>query len=307
MSAVTTETPTTPWAAYAGLTLTALFWAGNAVLARGVVGDIPPVALSFWRWVLALVVLLPFGLPSLYRQRRILRRHWRRMLLLAALSVGVFNTLLYLAALTTTAVNIALINANLPVVVALLAWLILGMPIRGAQGIGIGLALGGMLVIVTRAAPGNLVDLAFRPGDLIMLAAVLSWSLYTVLMRRDPIPLNPLGFLTAQILFGLPVILPFYLLELALAGGFTPQWHHLPAIGYVAVFAGILAFTFWNYGTRRVGPPRAAMFMYLIPVFAALLAWLLLGERLEAYHAAGGLLILAGLWLATRAPATGGH
>lgn len=302
-----TDAPAPPWTAYAGLTLTALFWAGNAVLARGVAGEIPPVALSFWRWVLALAVLLPFGLPRVYRQRQVLRRHWRSMLLLAALSVGAFNTLLYLAAQTTTAINIALLNATLPIIVALLAWLVLRMPVEARQGWGIALALAGMLLIVTRAEITNLTGLAFRPGDLIMLCAITSWAFYTVLMRRQALPLDPLAFLTAQIAFGLPVILPFYLLELALVGGFTLQAEHLPAIGYVAVFAGILAYAFWNYGTRRVGPPRAAMFMYLVPVFAALLAGVLLDERLQGFHAAGGALILAGLWLATRSPTLRRH
>ena len=113
-------------------------------------------------------------------------------------------------------------------------------------------------------------------------------------------PLHALTFLTAQIALGLTVILPFYLLELALGGGFEPQPRVLAVIGYVAVFPGLLAYAFWNHGVARVGPARAAMFIYLVPVFAAVLAVAFLGDRLQPFHAVGGGLSLVGLWLATR-------
>ncbi|WP_435103832.1 DMT family transporter [Arhodomonas sp. AD133] len=288
--------------AYAGLVLTALFWAGNAVLARGVVDVIPPVALSFWRWALALLIVLPVGIGPLRRDWPVVRRNWRRMLLVAGLSVGLFNTLLYLAADSTTALNLTLINATMPILVALLAWPVLGARPRPAQAGGIACALAGIVTIVAGGRLAALLALSFRPGDLIMVGAVSAWALFSVLLRRRPLPMSAAGFLTAQILFGLPLILPAYLLELALVGGFdlTPALT-LPFV-YVAVFPGLLAYAFWNHGVARVGPSRAAMFIYLVPVFAAGLAFLLLGESLAAYHAVGGALILAGLYLATRVP-----
>ncbi len=288
------------WHAYLGLTLTALFWAGNAVVARGVVGEIPPLALSFWRWALAFVLLLPFGLPRVLRQREVVRQRWGSLLALAAFSVGAFNTLLYLSAQTTTAVNITLINSTIPVVVALLAWVILGDRIRPIQAIGILLALGGMLVIVAKGRWQTLAGLEFQPGDLIMIAAVSSWGLFSVLLRRQAVPLDPLAFLTVQVGMGVLVILPFYLLDLMLSGGFTMRMGLLPPFIYVAVFPGLLAYAFWNFGVHRVGPSKAAMFMYLNPVFAAFLAFFFLGEKLTAFHLVGGLLILAGLYLTTR-------
>ncbi|MDZ7810105.1 MAG: DMT family transporter [Arhodomonas sp.] len=120
-------------------------------------------------------------------------------------------------------------------------------------------------------------------------------------MRKHPIPVSPQVFLTGQILFGIPVILPFYLIELALVGGFSMRPALVLPFLYVAVFPGLLAFTFWNYGVSRVGPSRSAMFIYLLPVFAAGLAWAILGEGLSGFHAVGGVLILIGLYLATQA------
>ena len=288
------------WRAYGGLMLTALFWAGNAVVARGVVGEIPPLALSFWRWALALAFLLPFGLPRVLRQWHVVRQRWRSLLALAAFSVGAFNTLLYLAAQTTTAVNITLFNSTIPVVVALLAWVILGERVRPVQILGIALALFGMLVIVGRGEWRTFADFSFQPGDLIMVGAVCSWGLFSVLLRRQAVPLDPLAFLTMQVALGVMLIFPCYLLELATSGGFAMRPGLVPPFLYVAIFPGLIAYACWNYGVHRVGPARAAMFMYLNPLFAAVLAWFFLGERLRGFHLAGGALILAGLYLTTQ-------
>lgn len=289
------------WLAYGGLVLTPLFWAGNAVVARGAVDHIPPMSMSFWRWVLALAILLPVGLPGAWRQRRLIREHWGSMLALATFSVAAFNSLLYIAAVTTTATNIALINATIPIMVALLAWLLLGDRTRPIQAIGILLALLGILAVVGRGELATFTELRTQPGDLWMVGAVFSWGLFSVLLRRQAVPLPALTFLTVQIALGTLVILPFYLIDLLfISGGFELHRGTAVPLLYFAIFPGILAYAFWNHGVHKVGPARAAMFMYLTPVFAAVMAGIFLGERLSLFHLVGGLLILAGLFLATR-------
>lgn len=289
-----------PGWAYLGLVLTTLFWAGNAVVARATAGEVPPFALSFWRWVLALLVVLPFGLPHVLAAGEVIRRHWRRLFGLAALSVGAYNTLLYLAAQTTSAVNITLVNSTIPVVIALLAWLLMGARVTRWQLLGIAAALAGMLAIISRGEPAVLVGMEFHPGDLIMVAAVIIWGLYSVLIGKYRLPLHPLGLLTVLILGGLPLILPFYLWELSQRGGFQLTARLMPAFGYLGLFPSVLAYLFWNHGIKVIGPSRAGIFIYLMPVFAAGLASVFLGERLQGFHALGGLLILIGLYLATR-------
>jgi drug/metabolite transporter (DMT)-like permease len=300
---VSGKTSRTLWLAYAGLILTPLFWAGNAVVGRSVVDTIPPLSLAFWRWVLALVILIPLGLPGILRQWPVIRQRWPSMLLLATFSVSAFNTLLYLAAETTTALNITLINSTIPVMVALLAWLILGDRIRRLQAGGIGLALLGILITVSRGDWQTFTELAFQPGDLLMVTAVFSWGLYSVLLRSQAVPLEPMAFLTVQVALGILVVLPFYLLDLVFfSGGFSVQPGVIPPLLYVAIFPGVLAYAFWNNGVHRVGPAGAAMFMYLTPVFAVALAGLFLGERLNSSHLTGGILIFFGLVLTTRQP-----
>lgn len=289
--------------AYTGLVLTPLFWAGNAVVARGVVDEIPPTSLAFWRWVLALVIILPFGIRGVRKEWAVIRDHWHRILVLALFSVTAFNTLLYLAATTTTAINIALINSTIPIMVALLAFLLLGERTRAIQGLGIAVALAGMLLVIGQGTLGRLVGLSFSVGDLVMVTAVASWGVFSVLLRRLSVPVKSLTFLTMQIALGTAVLAPIYLVDLVFfSGGFQLSRTTLPPLVYVAIFPGILAYAFWNYGVLNVGPAKSAMFMYLTPVFAAVLAWVFLGEVLGWYHLAGGGLILVGLWLTTRNP-----
>ena len=290
-----------PGLAYVGLVLTPLFWAGNAVVARGAVENIPPLSMSFWRWIIALAILLPFGLPGIWRHRQIIRQRFGSMLALATFSVAAFNSLLYFAATTTTATNIALINATIPIFVALLAWVLLGDRTRPVQAFGIALAITGIVTVVARGELSVLTSLQAQPGDLIMVLAVFSWGLFSVLLRRQAVPLPALTFLTTQILLGTLVILPFYLTDLFFfAGGFELSQDTALPLLYFAIFPGILAYGFWNHGVHQIGPARAAIFMYLTPVFASVLAGIFLDESLGAYHIVGGLLILAGLLLATQ-------
>ncbi|GHD49649.1 EamA domain-containing membrane protein RarD [Marinobacter persicus] len=288
--------------AYFGLVVTPLFWAGNAVVARGTVESIPPLSMSFWRWVIALAVLLPIGLPGIWRQRAVIRQHLGSMLALATFSVAAFNSLLYYAAVTTTATNIALINATIPIFVALLAWLLLGDRTRPIQALGIVLAILGIITVVARGKLSVLTSLQAQPGDLIMVAAVFCWGLFSVLLRRQAVPLPPLTFLTVQIALGTLVILPFYLADFVFfSGGFELSRQTAWPLLYFALFPGILAYGFWNHGVHTIGPARAAIFMYLTPVFASILAGIFLGEALGVAHVVGGVLILVGLLLATRA------
>jgi drug/metabolite transporter (DMT)-like permease len=185
--------------------------------------------------------------------------------------------------------------------VALLALLILGDKMRPLQVAGIGIALVGMVIVVSRGSLESLTDMAFQPGDLIMVVAVFCWGLFSVLLRRQSVPLTPVTFLTVQVALGVLVILPFYLTDLLLfSGGFELTRELVPTFLYVAIFPGILAYAFWNNGVRKLGPPKAAVFMYLTPVYGALLAGFFLGESLSLFHLVGGALILVGLIMTTR-------
>lgn len=284
---------------YAVMLLPILFWAGNAVLGRAVVGEIPPFTLSFWRWTGAALILLPIGLPRLLAQRERLRGRWPLLVALAVTSVAAYNTLLYLALQTTTAINAMLVGCSMPVVILALSWAWLGETIRPRQWAGVLLSLVGVIVVIARGDLAVLRGLQFQPGDAWMTVAVLSWAVYSVMLRRHPTGLDPLALLTLLVLLGLPFIAPLYLWELAQGKVWQPAPHTLAVMAYVAVLPSVAAYYLWNQGVARLGPATAGLYTNLMPVATAVLAVLFLGESFRWFHAAGLVTIFLGIWLAT--------
>ncbi|MBY0429587.1 MAG: DMT family transporter [Rhodospirillales bacterium] len=290
---------------YLLMLLPPLFWAGNAVVGRYAMGAMPPVALSFWRWVLGLMLLLPFGLPRLMRQKHLLRPHWKLLVVLSATSIAAYNTLLYTALTTTTAINATLVSTTLPLSIIALSWLWLGEKLSPMQATGLVVSLAGVLTVIARGDPAVLAALELRQGDLVVLAAVASWGIYSVLLRKHPTGIDPIAMLTILVAIGVVLILPFYLWELTVVGGFTPTFPVLAVITYVAIFPSALAYYFWNRGIAALGTNLAGQFTYLLPMFTAVLATVFLGEAFRWFHSAGLVLIFSGIWLAThgrRAP-----
>ncbi len=288
--------------AWAGLAAAILFWAGNALIGRAFADVIPPFALGFWRWTLALLLLLPWVARPLWRARQRLSAAGWRLVLLTVLGVVGYNSLLYTAAQNTPAINITLLNTCVPLAIYLGAGLLLReWPPRHAW-FGMALAAGGLLWLIAKGDPDNLLALRFSSGDLVMLLAVFDWALYSLLYKRwaPDFGLPPLVLLGAQMIIGVPILLPLYLDEWQQLGGFALTPANLSAIGYVAVFASLAAYLAWSYGLTVLGPARAGLTTYLMPVYAALLGYLLLGESLQPFHWVGGAAIFAGLLLAAR-------
>jgi drug/metabolite transporter (DMT)-like permease len=281
---------------YLILSLAPLCWAGNIVLARGVVDLIPPAAFAFWRWSLAAVLVLPFTWRRLAADRRTLMRGWKLLLLLSVLGISSFNALLYTAVHTTTAINGALIQTSMPAVIVVLTLLLYRERVSPRQMTGIALCIVGAGLIVLRGDLRTLVDMGFATGDLLMVIAVICYGLYSVLLRRRP-AIHPLSFLSATFVLGAVGLLPVYLLEIAITGGFTLTREVALSILFVALFPSIVAYFCWNKGVERVGPNRAGLFINLIPVFASMLSTALLAESIQGFHAAGMTLIAGGMAL----------
>ncbi|HTN50690.1 MAG TPA: DMT family transporter [Burkholderiaceae bacterium] len=278
-----------------------LFWAGNAVVARALVGIFPPLSLSFARWALALLIVLPFTLRGLRAAWPSLRGRWAVVLAISALGVGCYNSLQYLALQTSTAVNATLIGASAPIASLLVGAAFFGSAVRRVQWLGAALSLAGVLLVIARGDPMNLARMHLDRGDLIMLAATLAWSVYTWLLRtrRPPVPAAP--FLTLQMALGAVMILPFALLEYAVTGQTAaPTAGNLAALLYVALLPSLVAYFCWDRGVARAGAILPMYFVNLTPVFAGLLSYFILGEAIGLHHLVGGVLIIAGIHLANR-------
>ena len=279
--------------------LTTLFWSGNFVLARFVRLDVPPVGLSFWRWLVAAVLLLPFIWRDMRGHWPLVRDNLWLVLALALFGVTSFNTLIYLGVQTTTASNAVLLQSVMPLVIIVLSRLLLRTRVTAAQSVGILVSLAGVLVIVTRGDLSLLLGLHLVQGDLLVLTAVFTCGLYSVLLRWLPPGLGGLPLLGYTITFGVLLIAPVYAWEIGTGPAMRLNWVTVNSVLYVAVFPSLLAYLFWNRAVNEVGPNRAGQFIHLMPVFGSLLSAVFLDERLYLYHLTGILLVAIGLLLAT--------
>ena len=285
---------------YVLLFLTMLFWSGNAVIGRGIVGTVPPVGLGFWRWTVALAVLLPFGLGPLWAARHSLLKAWPVIMALSVLGVTVFNTLYYLALTSTTASNSTLVSSTAPAVIPLVAWIAYRERFSRRQALGLGIAAVGVAVVVLRGDIQAAKELRVNDGDLLILLSVLVWAVYSILLRRLPAGLHPLALLTATFAIGLMFLIPLYLWELSTGAEMRMAPQSFLAIAYTGVFPSILAFLCWNQAVAAVGSSTAGLFLYLMPVITSLLAVTFLGEVIYPYHLIGAALVISGIHVATR-------
>ncbi|MCE8017590.1 DMT family transporter [Halomonas sp. MCCC 1A17488] len=271
-----------------------LIWSGNMTINQLTVGTIAPSSIAFLRWVLALAVLTPFVLPAAWRHRQTLRREWPKLAVLGLLGMGLWQGLAYVAAETTTATNMGILAAMVPLLTVLLSALILReAPSRGGTLGGL-LALFGVLVLLGRGDPLTLLDLQVALGDLLMVVAATCYALYGVMLKRWPLGLPPWVVLYAQVVFAVLFLLPPYLL-----GPMTPvDDHNVWLILYAGIPASIVTTFLWMRAIRQIGASQASIFINLMPLFSALIAMLFLGERIALFHLVGGLLVLAGVIMA---------
>ena len=282
------------------LILTTLFWAGNLVLGRGVHEDIPPIGLAFWRWLVVLLLISPFYLTRLRQSWPVVIRSWKILVVLSIMGIFNFTCFTYVGLQYTTAVNAILSLSIIPVVIVGLSRMIFKDTITRLQTIGIVVSLLGIMIIVSRGNPAAILGLSFNRGDLWILGAICSWSLYSVLLKKRPEDLSGFMLFGTTVLFSVIALLPVYFIESLF---FRQMPHTLLtgiSISYLALFPSILSYIFWNHAVSKVGPNTAGYFIHLIPVFGILLSLVLLGEAIHTFHLAGIACVFSGICLTTK-------
>jgi drug/metabolite transporter (DMT)-like permease len=282
-------------------------WASNYIIARSADGVISPHLLATGRWLLAaLLMLLVLG-PKRWRGLALAwREEWRQLLVLGALGMWICGAWLYQGARTTSAANIALLYSVTPVAIAALGARLLKERLSAYQVWGAGLALLGVLFVITQGDLSRLLRVRFSVGDLWVLACAAAWTAYSVLLRHWPSRLEPGVRLVAIILGGLLPLVVGSVVELVLDPGPPLGAKALTLVALAAVLPGALSYVAFSYLQRELGVARTALMMYLAPIYGALLGWLLLGERPGWYHLVGAALILPSIALATQAPSRTG-
>jgi drug/metabolite transporter (DMT)-like permease len=288
---------------YLLLSITAVCWASNAIIGRSVAGHIPPVTLSFLRWGLAFLMILPFAWKHLVRDWAAIRSRLGTMILLSITGIGVFNTLQYWALEYTTALNTLLLQSAGPLFVAVWSLILLGVRLTLAQAGGIMLSLAGVLVILLHGDLSALKNIEFNKGDLIFTVALFIFGLYSVLSLKRP-RIHALSLVGFTFGCGSACLIPLLIWELISRPAMELNPHNLLALFYVAVFPSIVAYLCFNRGVQLIGANRAAPIFHMVPAFGAAMAIVFLGERPQAFHFIGFALVLIGVFVASRKQAT---
>ena len=284
---------------YILLILTTLFWSGNFVLSRGMHADIPPFSLSFWRWAVALLVLSIFGLRHLLAQRQLAFKHRNFIIVQGVVGVAGFNSFIYMAIQTTTAINAVLVNSCIPVIIVLISWAMFNDRLSIRQCLGVATSLSGVVLIISGGKLSTLLGLQFNRGDILVFIAAILWAFYSANLKKYPKGLHPLAYQVGIVLVGLTILLPLYLLEMSTGRTMTLSTGSIVTILYVAIFASVLAFIFWNRAVTMLGANIAGPFIHLMPVFSTILAVIFLGETLTPNHIKAILLIFGGILITT--------
>ncbi|WP_031476781.1 DMT family transporter [Streptomyces bicolor] len=295
-----TATPTAlPKAAALGIALAALatlVWSGSFVTSRALHDSVPPVQHAFWRWMVALVAVAPFGARQAWRQRKLIRRHLGFVLLASLLGITTYNTLVNQAGLTTPAANMGMIMAASPVLIAVFER-VAGVRLGARRVLGLLTACAGVVLLIGGGTGGG----GFAAGDLWMVAAACCFASYSGLLRRKPAELGGTAFLFTTFLLGTALLLPAQGMSLVVQGGFDPTPGTVLPILYVGVASSAVAFFAWNRAIALVGASRAGVVYYLQPLCVALLSWAVLGEAIGWTQVLCMALILGGVVLGAAA------
>jgi drug/metabolite transporter (DMT)-like permease len=281
-----------------------LFFSSNLIIGRAAISEVAPWTLAFFRWFGAAVILLPFVLGPLVRHRRALISNWVQITGLAILGMWICGALVYLGLRFTSATNATLIYTSSPAIILILEWLFHGRQISLRQIFGVFIAFIGVATIVLKGDLSRLAGLQFNPGDLLIAFCALSWALYSVLLKRprlQSLPTMPL--FTAIVIVGALTLAPFAAWESHALATFPTSRSAWLSIASLALVPSVFSFASYQYGVRRFGPSITGMLLYLLPAYGVGLAIIFLGERFQGFHAAGLVLVLPGIILAT-APAS---
>ncbi len=281
---------------YAFPLLAILIWAGNTVVNKLAVGAIFPAEIGFYRWVLAGLLLSPFLLRAVLRNRAAIRPHLGKIVILGVLGMAVYQSLAYFAAAITSATNMGIILSLMPLMSLALAIATLGQRLSAGALLGALVSFAGVLVVVSGGDPAALLAHGLNLGDAMMLIATLAYAVYSTLLKKWQLRLPPLVLLYLQVLVAVVVLFPLYLFSAKAGLG----WANIPLVLYACLLASMLAPLAWMHSVKTLGPSRTTLFFNLLPLITALIAALVLKEELALYHLVGGLLTLGGVILSER-------
>ncbi len=279
--------------------LATIIWSGNFIVARGVIKDIPPVTLSFYRWLTATVILLPFAWKYFAKEWKLVKENFLYFFFVSLTGVSMFNTFVYIAGHYSEAINLALIGTtSSPIISVILAKIFLKERISVIRIIGMMVCIAGILLLLSKGNFYNLLTFSFSKGDWWILAAAFSFAIYNTMVKKKPANMNSINFLFVVFATGTLLLVPFYFYELKTSGGIAINFSNLSVILYLGLGASVICFLLWNISIAKLGTGRTALFGNLIPVFSSIEAVFILGEKITWIYYTSFALVIAGLLIA---------
>lgn len=275
--------------------ITTAIWAGNFVVARSVNESIPPVSLSFFRWFLAIIAILPFALKPLIAEREIVKKNIPYLSVTSLLGITMFSTLIYVASHTTAAINLSLICITFPIFIVIFSRLFYQEKITLYRGIGIILVAIGVVLLISKGSPSRLLRISFSIGDIWALIAAISFAIYSILLKHKPKQLNFWAFQSSLFILGIIFLFPFFVVEFIKTAPVKFDIRMILSIFYVGILVSLVGYALWNKAVEKIGPYRTGMTYYTSPLFSGFWAYIFLKEEINMLHFYSGLLILSGI------------
>jgi len=287
--------------AYIFLIFATLFWSGNFIVGKAAsLYEIPPFTLNFYRWTFAWLILAPFTLKEIFQKIEYILENLKLILILGITSITIFNSIVYYSLNFTQVINGVLMISTIPVMIIFFSWIFKIEKTNFYQILGVIFSLLGVMVIVTKADLDKLLNLNFNKGDLWMVVAMLSWAMYSALLRKKKFELSQISLLQTIISAGLILLLPAYLIEMSLGYRLNIHLPFILTLSYVVLFPGLASFFFWIKGISIIGSNRSGIFLHLMPIFSTIMAILIFKEKFMVFHFIGAVLIITGVFLSSK-------
>ena len=292
--------------AYIFLILATLFWSGNFIVGKAASHfEIPPFTLNFYRWTFAWLILAPFTIKEIYKSKTHILKNIKYVLILGITSITLFNSIVYYSLQFTQVISGVLMISTIPVMIILFSSLLKIEKTNFFQLIGVFFSMLGVIVIVSQLNLEKIKELNFNKGDLSIIVAMLSWALYSALLKRKKLELSQLSLLQVIISSGLVFLLPVYLIEMSLGRQVALELPFFLTLSYVVLFPGLASFICWIKGIAIIGANRSGIFLHLMPIFSTILAIIIFGEKFMIYHLIGAILIIIGIVLSSKKKVNG--
>jgi drug/metabolite transporter (DMT)-like permease len=287
--------------AYLMLTLCAFFWSGNFIVGKfATLYEAPPLTLNFFRWLIVWIILIPFTFKDIFLNIKIIKEKFYSILLMSITSISIFNSVVYFSLNFTQVLNGALMISTIPVLIIFISFIFRIEKINLNQVLGLILSITGVVIIITQLEFSRLIHLDLNKGDLWLLVAMLSWAIYSTMLKTHKTGLNYLTFISVIVTLGLIFLFPQFLFEFNNQELIKFNFAFFLIISYVVLFAGLGAYIFWNKAVLIVGPSRAGVFLHLMPVFSSFMAIFLLKEKFMNFHVFGAIAIVLGIYLSSK-------